>query len=71
MGQPAGRGSKQDKLRLIFHLSDGGRRSVNETISRDDGRVTYVTFEEVLRTIVEAGPVQQLTWWVPSAIAFY
>ena len=53
---PLGAVPKQDKLRLIFHLSDGGRRSVNERISRADGKVNYVTFEEVLYTIVKAGP---------------
>ena len=44
------------KWRLIFHLSHGGRFSVNGRIATSDGYVPYLRAEQVARVIARAGP---------------
>ena len=43
------------KFRKIFHLSHGGKHSVNERIPDEEGRVPYVSPAEVAAAILEAG----------------
>ena len=43
------------KFRKIFHLSHGGKHSVNERIPDKEGKVPYVSPAEVAAAILEAG----------------